>query len=306
MPPTASFCEQKRSKTAGAGDVNVSLIMNIIKSIAQLRKILDNEHKKGNTIGFVPTMGYFHEGHLSLMRRARKETDVVVVSIFVNPIQFGPREDYRRYPRNMRRDTALARQEKVDYIFYPSVKTMYQSPYHTFVNVEKITDILCGLCRPGHFKGVTTVVCKLFHIVQPDIAYFGQKDYQQYVVIKRMVDELHMPVKIKMCPIIREYDGLAMSSRNVYLTPEERERALTLYKSLCMARRLVRAGERNPQKVITEMKKLLEKNVNRIDYIAILNPEGFESVERLKGKLFIGVAAYVGRTRLIDNTIINV
>ncbi len=280
--------------------------MKVIKSISKLRKELQKGRDKKETIGFVPTMGYFHKGHLSLIRCARRENDIVVVSIFVNPIQFGPHEDYKRYPRNLRRDALLAREEKVDYIFCPNVNTMYQSPHHTFVNVEKITDILCGLCRPGHFKGVTTVVSKLLHIVQPDNAYFGQKDYQQFVVIKKMVEELNIPVKIKLCSIVREHDGLAMSSRNVYLKPKERIRALALYASLCRARHLIKHGERNPQKVITEMKKILEKNFNKIDYIAILNPDGFDSIKRLRGKIFIGVAVYIGKIRLIDNIILKV
>ncbi|MBU1863618.1 MAG: pantoate--beta-alanine ligase [Candidatus Omnitrophica bacterium] len=277
----------------------------VIKTIAQLRKIVAIQRKKGKRIGFVPTMGCFHKGHLSLMRYARKENDVVIVSIFVNPTQFGPEEDYRQYPRNLKKDCQDARGEKVDYIFCPSLDDMYPSPFLSSIKIGKLSELLCGVSRPGHFQGVATVVCKLFNSVLPDYAYFGQKDYQQFLIIQQMVRDLNIPVQLKVCPIVREDDGLAMSSRNVYLNQQERVRALSLYQSLSVARTCIKAGEKDPQAIISQMKKKIEEQVDKIDYIAILGAENFDYVETIQGKLFVGVAAYVGKTRLIDNIIVS-
>ena len=218
--------------------------MEIIKEIEVMNKKAEEWRKNGKIIAFVPTMGYFHEGHLSLFRIARKKGDILVVSIFINPIQFGPTEDFKSYPRDLERDKSLAEKEKVDVLFVPSEKDMYPEGYQTFVEVTKLTNHLCGLSRPGHFKGVTTVVAKLFNIVKPHIAFFGFKDYQQYLVIKRMVKDLNFSIEIVGCPIVREPDGLAMSSRNTYLTPEQRKSALSLFKGLKLAQEMIDKGER--------------------------------------------------------------
>jgi len=257
----------------------------------------------GKSIGFVPTMGYFHEGHLSLMRRAREENDIVVVSIFVNPLQFGPGEDFERYPRDEERDLRLAGDVGVDYAFIPAVEDFYPEDFSTYVEVTGITDGLCGRHRPGHFRGVTTVVAKLFNVVQPTRAYFGKKDYQQLKVIERMVRDLNMPIEIVPCPTVREPDGLAMSSRNEYLSQQERESALSLYRSLKLAEQMVKSGERNPETLIRAMRDLIESqpHVRKIDYIEVVDPETLEPLEEIKGRALIALAVWVGRARLIDN-----
>ncbi len=241
------------------------MIMRVIKSPFEVKKISDNFRKEGKIIGFVPTMGYLHEGHLSLVRRSKKECDVTFVSIFVNPIQFGPNEDFERYPRDEKRDLELLSKEGVDYVFIPEVHDMYPADYSVYVDETELSKYLCGARRPGHFRGVCTVVTKLFNIVKPHKAYFGKKDYQQFRIIERMVRDLNMDVEIVPCPIIRETDGLAMSSRNVYLTPEERKDAVCLYKSLQLASKMIREGERNPQKIIKAMEEfsLSHKNVKK-------------------------------------------
>ena len=261
--------------------------------------------KKGRTIGFVPTMGYLHEGHLSLMKRARKETDTVVISIFVNPAQFGPREDFKKYPRDFKRDNALARSCGVDTVFYPSAKAIYPPDYHTYVNVERLTEVLCGASRPGHFRGVATVVAKLFNIVRPDIAYFGRKDIQQAVAIKHMVKDLNMPVRIKIMPTVREPDGLAMSSRNAYLSGEERKDALVLYRSLLRARALVRSGSRDASSIKAAMRSMIGKKKSvRIDYVSIVDARTLGDIRRIHGKAMAALAVKVGATRLIDNMVV--
>ncbi len=212
--------------------------MKVYKSISSLIKKVREVKKQGYKIGLVPTMGFLHEGHMSLIRKARKDTDYVIVSIFVNPAQFGPKEDFKRYPRAIKRDLMLCEKEGADIIFTPEAKEMYPKDYATYVSVEKITDKLCGASRPGHFRGVSTVVAKLFNITMPDVAYFGQKDAQQAIIIKRMADDLNMSVEIKVMPVVREKDGLAMSSRNVYLNRKERGRAQSIYKSLKSAKKL--------------------------------------------------------------------
>ena len=258
--------------------------------------------KTGKEVGFVPTMGYLHEGHLSLIRRARSENDVVVVSIFVNPTQFGPNEDFDRYPRDLRRDEELCKREGVDFIFYPSVEEMYPEGFSTFVEVEKLTENLCGKSRPGHFRGVATVVTKLLNIVHPTRAYFGEKDFQQLQVIKRLVRDLNIPVEIVGCPIVREEDGLAMSSRNVYLNKEERKSALSLYQGLRLAKELFERGERNPSVIRKKVEEfILSHPKTKIDYVEIVSPEDLKPVKEVKEGDVIALAVFVGKTRLIDN-----
>ena len=281
--------------------------MKIIKSIQEIKNIITDEKSKGKSIGFVPTMGYLHDGHLSLMKRAKEENDVVVISIFVNPIQFGQGEDYEVYPRDIERDSKLAESVGVDYIFAPEVKEMYPEGYNTFVEVLGVTDKLCGASRPGHFKGVTTVVTKLFNIVTPDKAYFGQKDAQQVYVIKQMVRDLNMNVKIISCPIVREHDGLALSSRNTYLLEEERKQALVLSKSLFWAKDMINKGERNAKTLIEGIKSMInEMPLADIDYVKIIDYDTFKEVEELKGNILIALAVKIGKTRLIDNILVEV
>ncbi len=252
-------------------------------------------------------MGYFHEGHLSLIRRAVKECDIVVISIFVNPTQFAPGEDYLRYPRDSRRDLHLAEKEGVDIVFAPSAKSMYPDGYQTYVNVEKMSKVLCGISKPSHFRGVVSVVAKLFNIIEPDIAYFGGKDAQQAIIIDRMVKDLNMNVKLKVLPIIREKDGLAMSSRNTYLNKMDRKNATILYKSLKGAKRLINSGIRDTNRIIHTMRNMIKSIPHAcIDYISVVDAKDLKPVKRLKGKILIALAVYFGKTRLIDNIIVRV
>lgn len=278
--------------------------MKVYRQIRQLEDVIDRI-KRNKLIGFVPTMGCLHEGHLSLIRKARLDTDCVVVSIFVNPIQFGPKEDFKKYPRDVDKDLKLCKANGVEIVFAPEAESMFPEDFLTYVNVEGLSDVLCGTSRPGHFKGVATVVAKLFNIVKPDIAYFGQKDAQQAVVVERMAKDLNMPLKIKVMPTVREKDGLAMSSRNVYLKPEERKKALFLYKSLKLAEELLKKGERNPEAIITKMRSLIlrHRGVN-IDYISIVDIKTLKTIDRISGKALVAVAAWVGKTRLIDNIVL--
>jgi pantoate--beta-alanine ligase len=281
--------------------------MEVITTIEALRSRLAQERQAGKQIGLVPTMGYLHAGHLSLIRKAREECDCVVMSLFVNPLQFGENEDFDRYPRDFERDRTMAEEAGVDLLFYPSVEEMYPRRILTTVHVAGLTERLCGRSRPGHFDGVATVVSKLFHIVCPDRAYFGQKDAQQLAVIERMVEDLNIPVKVVGCPIIREPDGLAMSSRNVYLTPEERKAAPTLYQALREGERLIRGGERNPNVVLQTVRQQIERaKVFRLDYLELLSYPDLEPLDAIGGKVILAVAAWLGRTRLIDNTIIEI
>lgn len=276
--------------------------MNIAKTIKEVRDIIKKEKSKGKTIGFVPTMGYLHEGHLSLVRRAKEETDFVVVSIFVNPLQFGPKEDFKEYPRDLERDIKLLEEVKADLLFAPEVEEMYPPGYKTYVEVTEITDVLCGASRPGHFKGVTTVVAKLFNIVKPDKAFFGQKDAQQVAVIKKMVKDLNMDLEIVPVPTVREEDGLAMSSRNVYLNTEERKAAPILYKSLQRAKELIEKGEKNSTTILKEMEEMISKEpLAKIDYIEIVDGETLKRKDKVEGNILIALAVKIGRTRLIDN-----
>ncbi len=260
----------------------------------------------GKKIGLVPTMGYLHEGHLSLIRAARAGSELVVLSIFVNPTQFGPGEDFDRYPRDMERDERMAEEAGADIIFHPSAGDMYPEDFSTYVEETKLSKHLCGLSRPRHFRGVTTVVLKLFNIVLPDAAYFGQKDAQQALIIKRMLRDLDLPVTIEVLPIIREQDGLAISSRNEYLSPEQRGQATVLYGSLVQAARLIGSGEREAHKVKQRMEETIESaGEARIDYLSIVNRETLEDVEELRGNVLIALAVFIGETRLIDNLELN-
>jgi pantoate--beta-alanine ligase len=267
-----------------------------------MQKIAGALKCKGRTIGFVPTMGALHEGHLSLIRQARKENQKIVVSIFVNPIQFSPKEDLKTYPRPFKKDLLLLRKEKVDFVFCPSVREMYPEDFRTSVEVKELGEVLCGVSRPGHFRGVATVVAKLFNIVQPDTAYFGQKDAQQTVVIRRMAVDLSMPLKIKVMPTVREAGGLALSSRNVYLSPQGRRDSLVLSKALGLAKELIRHGQRNALCISNRMKALIRTRKSaKIDYIAIVDSRTLKPVKIIGNNCLIAVAVRFGNTRLIDN-----
>ena len=280
--------------------MNVALV---IKDIYLMKETINRLKKKNKTIGFVPTMGYLHDGHLSLIKCSKKENDITVISIFINPIQFGQNEDLERYPRDIERDLRLCQQEKVDYIFYPSVNQMYPDGFSTYVTVEGITEGLCGAFRPGHFKGVATIVCKLFNIIKPDRAYFGKKDYQQFKVVQKMVKELNLDVQIIGCPIVREMDGLAMSSRNKYLSSKERQSASILYEALQEGRRLFYKGEVNPEKIKKHMINLIQSvpYVRQIQYIEIIDPETLKPRNFVTKGDVIVLAVFIGETRLIDN-----
>lgn len=280
--------------------------MRTFSIINEIQTWCSEQKKQGKKIGLVPTMGYLHQGHLALVEEARSQCDIVVVSIFVNPIQFGVGEDFEDYPRDLERDSGLLLEAGVDVLFAPSIREMYPTGYSSYVEVSgEITEKLCARSRPGHFRGVTTVVSKLFHICVPDMAFFGQKDAQQVMVIEKMVKELNFPLKIVRVPIVREADGLAMSSRNVYLNLEQRSQALVLSQSLQKAREYILGGERNTDRV----KKLLEETINdsseaKIDYAEIYDAETLADVQEIKGRVLIALAVKFGTTRLIDNLIV--
>jgi pantoate--beta-alanine ligase len=258
-------------------------------------------------LGLVPTMGALHAGHLSLVRTAKSQSDAVVVSIFVNPTQFGPTEDLARYPRPFDHDCELLEREKVDIVFAPAVEEMYPKGETTWVTVEGLSDKLDGRSRPGHFRGVTTVVSKLFHIIEPDVAFFGQKDAAQVALIRRMVRDLNFPVEIAVCPIVREPDGLAMSSRNAYLSPEDRRRALVLNRSLGEAEKKFAAGERSVVMLIAAARDVLAREPEvRVDYFEVVDPNTLDPVEQIAATTLVAVAAYVGKTRLIDNVVLKI
>lgn len=278
--------------------------MKIVKTINEVIEIIKDWKKQGCTIGFVPTMGYLHEGHQSLIRTAG-ENDKIVVSIFVNPIQFGPNEDFASYPRDLDRDAEKCREAGADLIFAPEASEMYEPNFCTFVDMNGPTDELCGKSRPGHFRGVCTVVSKLFNIVTPDKAYFGQKDAQQLAVIRRMTRDLSIGTEIVGCPIIREEDGLAKSSRNTYLNPNERKAALVISRSLNEGRKIIESGEIDLNKVIVKVKSLIEKEpLAKIDYVKAVNADSIKSVDKADGRILVAAAVYIGKTRLIDNFII--
>lgn len=274
----------------------------LVHTIDEVRAAVAAARRAGKRVGFVPTMGALHEGHASLIERAAAECDFVVVSVFVNPLQFGPNEDFDKYPRTLPDDLRLASSLGAHLVFAPSVEEMYPSPQLTFVEVEKVTDRLCGASRPGHFRGVATVVTKLFNIVAPDAAYFGQKDAQQAVVIQRMVKDLSMPIEIRVCPTVREADGLAKSSRNTYLSEEERRAAPVLYRTLLEAAETIRGGERDGEAIRRLMKeRLAAEPLARIDYCDVVDAESLAPVSYIEGKVLLALAVYFGSTRLIDN-----
>ncbi len=270
-----------------------------------MQSLANSFREKGYKICLVPTMGYFHEAHLSLMRLGKRLCDKLVVSVFVNPIQFGPSEDFERYPRDLERDKNLAREAGVDVLFAPCAQEMYPEGFQTYVEVMELSKPLCGASRPGHFRGVATVVLKLFNIVKPHVAVFGLKDYQQYLVIKRMVKDLNLGIEIVGHPIVREPDGLAMSSRNVYLSSEERRSALCLYKSILRAKELLSRGVRNVNDLKKEIVKLISSYpYTKIDYVEFRDPETLEPVEEVSAPTLLALAVYVGSARLIDNAIL--
>lgn len=281
--------------------------MRFVDTISDMKAIIRSNRSMGKIIGFVPTMGYLHEGHLSLVNKSVQDNDFTVMSIFVNPTQFGPNEDFEKYPRDMKRDLTLAESAGVDVVFAPEVAEMYPDKYKTYVNVEDITKVLCGSSRPGHFKGVTTVVNKLFNIVEPNKAYFGQKDAQQVIVIKKMVRDLNMNLEVVTCPIIREQDGLAMSSRNVYLNSDERKAAVILSKSLFETEQLIKQGEKSKEKVVKYLKdRINSEKLADIDYVEVVGADDLEKIEQLEGSVLIALAVKFGKTRLIDNIMVEV
>lgn len=281
--------------------------MEITGEIAEVRKQVKEWRRQGLTVGLVPTMGYLHEGHKSLIDRAVAENDRVVVSDFVNPIQFGVNEDLATYPRDIEADKRLCEQAGADLIFHPEVEEMYAPDFSTYVEMQKVSEGLCGKTRPTHFRGVCTVVCKLFHIVMPDKAYFGQKDAQQLAVIRRMVRDLNMDIEIIGCPIIREEDDLAKSSRNTYLNAEERKAALVLSRAVFHGEDMMKNGERDANTIIMAMRKLIEEEpLAKIDYVEMVNADSIESIARAEGRVLVAMAVYIGTTRLIDNFIMEV
>lgn len=282
--------------------------MEIIKRTPQMRTLARKLREEGNRVGFVPTMGALHAGHLSLMQRARQMSDIVVVSIFINPIQFGPNEDLDRYPRDLARDAELCTSRGVDYIFAPLLDEIYPEDFSTYVIVEGLSDTLCGASREGHFRGVTTVVAKLFNIVSPHFAFFGRKDAQQAIILKRMIEDLQMDVEAVVCPIVRDEDGLALSSRNVYLSPEERKAATVLHRSLEKAQVLYGSGVREASEIAEAMKELIAAEpLARLDYLSIVNTKDLEPVRTITDDqtVLIALAGYFGKTRLIDNVVLN-
>jgi pantoate--beta-alanine ligase len=281
--------------------------MEIIDTVERMQKESEKIRLVGRSIAFVPTMGFLHDGHLRLMTEGRRFADVLVISIFVNPTQFGPAEDYQEYPRDMEGDISKAREAGADVIFAPSVEEIYPVGFQTKVVVERVTQHLCGLSRTGHFEGVATVVAKLFNITKPHFAIFGQKDYQQLIVIRRMVKDLNMDIEVIGVPIVREPDGLAMSSRNKYLNPEERESAQCLKKSIDMARALTKEGERNANRIKSAIQGLiLSYPFTNIEYISICNSLTLEDMDTVEGECLLALAVKVGKTRLIDNCLIKI
>jgi len=280
---------------------------NISTTIEETRRAIIAARAAGKRVGLVPTMGALHAGHVSLIRAARAENEFVAVSIFVNPTQFGPKEDLSRYPRPFETDVRICSEESVDLIFHPTPEIMYPPSFVTFVEVQELQNVLCGASRPGHFRGVTTVVLKLFNILNPDSAYFGQKDAQQARILMQMVRDLNVPVEMKICPIVREQDGLALSSRNVYLDAEQRKNATVLYRTLQMVQARIEAGERDAESLIRDARALIEATSgSRIDYLAIVDFDRLQPLIRIEGKVLIALAVYFGSTRLIDNVILDV
>jgi pantoate--beta-alanine ligase len=280
--------------------------MKIIKSITEMQSWALRARPQGGSLGFVPTMGALHHGHGALVQRARRENDAVIVSIFVNPLQFGPKEDFKKYPRTLARDLALLKKEKVDIVFVPSAQEMYPEGGSTTIRVPSLDGILEGAARPGHFQGVATVVAKLFHIVQPTRAYFGEKDFQQVRVIDRMIKDLNMPVHLVACPTVREPDGLASSSRNRYLSPREREEAVKIYQALFLGRELVAEKiMKKPAQLMKRLNQVFSKIPKcKVDYMAIVDPETLEPMKIIRRPALLAAAVRIGKTRLIDNIVI--
>lgn len=281
--------------------------MKIITKITELKAEIKALKSNGKIIGLVPTMGCLHEGHLSLVQSSVKKADCTVVSIFVNPTQFSPNEDFREYPRDLKHDSEIVEREGVDYLFIPEASAMYPEGFKTYIEVHDLQDKLCGRSRPGHFRGVCTVVLKLFNIVDPDVSFFGQKDAQQAVVLKRMVKDLDLDVNIEILPIIREKDGLALSSRNTYLDPEQRKAALCLSKSLREADEMFKSGERKSARIIRRMEEIIKSEaLAKIDYVRIVDLNNLDPLARIEKEALIVVAVFIGKNRLIDNTFINI
>ncbi|EAJ7573565.1 pantoate--beta-alanine ligase [Campylobacter upsaliensis] len=275
--------------------------MQIINDIKDLKNIIKKWKNQGLSIGYVPTMGYLHEGHLSLIKKASKN-DKIIVSIFVNPMQFGVNEDLATYPRDLERDAKLCENEGVAVLFTPSVEQMYPKDFSSYVDMNSLTDKLCGAKREGHFRGVCTILMKFFHLITPDVAYFGQKDAQQCAVVKHMVEDLNLDLEIEICPIIREKDGLAKSSRNVYLNEAERKAALVLSRAIFLGENLIKKGEKDSKVVLKAMREELEKeSLARIDYIELVHPLTMQNLERIEDSALGALAVYIGKTRLIDN-----
>lgn len=281
--------------------------MRVIGDLKKVNLLVRKIKREGNSIGFVPTMGALHEGHLSLIRQAKRDTDFAVVSIFVNPKQFGPQEDLKRYPKPLKKDLALCRKLKVDLIFLPQVKEIYPDGFATFVNVFGLSEMLCGANRPGHFRGVATVVAKLLNIISPDLLYLGQKDAQQALIICRMVEDLNFPVKVKVMPVVRDEDGLALSSRNAYLNKSQLKEAQVLFKALSLAKVMIEHGQTNPGRIIQKMQDLIQnKKQAKVDYIAVVDPQSLISLKQIGSEALVCLAVKFGKTRLIDNLRIRV
>jgi len=279
--------------------------VRVIRDPVRLNKTLRRLRRSAKSIGFVPTMGALHLGHLRLIKQARQDNTIVVVSIFVNPTQFGPKEDLHKYPRTLKKDLALCRKAGVGLVFLPDPKNMYPEGFLTFVNVDGLSNLLCGISRPGHFRGVTTVVAKLLNIVEPDLLYLGQKDAQQALIIKRMIRDLNFPVKVKVMPILRQKDGLAFSSRNACLNKVQKREALVLSRALGLAGSLIDHGQRDTSRIINRMKELINKKKQvRIDYVVIVDAENLRPLKRIADGCLIALAAHIGKIRLIDNTIV--
>ena len=281
--------------------------MQIAKTIEEIRMIISEAGSLGKKIGFVPTMGALHAGHISLIKTAKLRTEFVIVSIFVNPTQFGPGEDIDKYPRPFESDIEICKANGADAVFAPSAKEMYPQQNLTWINVEKLSELLCGKTRPGHFRGVATVCAKLFNIIQPDVAFFGQKDAQQVIIIQRMISDLNLPMRIVVCPIVREEDGLAMSSRNKYLNSSQRKDSPLLYAALQEAEFFIKAGERKCDFIKEQMKKILNISSQiEIDYISIVDAQTLDELDEVKGKVLIALAVKLGSARLIDNIVLDV
>ncbi|MBI5893923.1 MAG: pantoate--beta-alanine ligase [Deltaproteobacteria bacterium] len=279
--------------------------MRIIKDIKEMQMFSDKTRKQGKIIAFVPTMGFLHDGHKSLLKEGRKY-DCLVMSIFVNPTQFGPNEDYNSYPRDMERDLRIAEEEKVDIVFNPEVKDMYPDGFKTYVEVKDLSKNLCGLSRPSHFQGVAAIVAKLFNIVKPNIAIFGQKDFQQMSIIKKMARDLNFDIDIIGMPIVREKDGLAMSSRNTYLNTKERDASLCIYRAITKAKNMFNKGARDTDEILKEVRKVIElEAASKIDYIKICDIETLEDIKIIKNKALLAIAVFIGKTRLIDNCVLS-